>query len=125
MKKVRTDKAPNPVGPYSQAFVSNGLVFTAGQIGLDAISGELAGSDIESQTKQVIENLSAILEEAGSSLDKVIKTTCYLTNMSDYQTYNEVYAKFMIGNPARATVEVKSLPKNALIEIDAVAEISS
>lgn len=124
MKIVQSNNAPTPVGPYSQAIVSNGLVFCAGQIGLDPSSGKMAGLDIESQTDQVIKNLSAVLKESGSSIEKVVKTTCFLKNMDDYTKFNEIYTKFFTGNPARATVEVTKLPKNALIEIDAIAQIS-
>lgn len=123
MKIVHTDKAPKAVGPYSQAIEHNGLVFSAGQIGIDPQTGELVGQDIQSQTDQVIKNLSAVLDESGSSLKKVIKTTCYLKNISDYQAFNEIYAKFFTGNPARATVEVSNLPKNALVEIEVIATI--
>ncbi len=123
MKKIYTNKAPNPVGPYSQALMSNGLIFTAGQIGLDPATGELVGNDIESQTTQVIKNLSAVLIEAGSSLTKVLKTTCYLKNMDNYAKFNEIYAKSFIENPARSTVEVCKLPKDALIEIEVIAEL--
>ncbi|HUQ85388.1 MAG TPA: RidA family protein [Candidatus Limnocylindrales bacterium] len=123
MKKIYTDKAPRPVGPYSQAIISNGMVFTAGQIGLDPISGNLVGVDIAEQTTQVIKNLNEVLTEAGSSLQKVIKTTCYLKNMDDYTVFNEIYAKHFTNNPARSTVEVSKLPKDALIEIEVIAEI--
>ncbi len=123
MKKIHTDKAPRAVGPYSQAIVSNGLVFSAGQIGLDPETGALVGSEIESQTHQVIKNLSAVLEKAGSSLSKVVKTTCYLKNISDYQAFNEIYGKYFTENPARSTVEVSSLPKNALVEIEVIAAV--
>ena len=123
MKTVYTKNAPAAVGPYSQAVISNNLVFCSGQIGLDPDKEELMDG-IESQTHQVIKNLSAVLEEAGSSLEKVIKTTCYLTDISSYQKFNDIYADYFTNNPARATVEVSKLPKNALIEIDVIAEIA-
>ena len=125
MKVIKTVNAPEAVGPYSQAIVSNGLVFCSGQIGLDPSTGEITGQDIKSQTNQVIKNLSAVLVEAGSSLEKVIKTTCYLKNMSDYQKFNDIYAKFFTTDPARATIEVSKLPKDALVEIEAIAEVNS
>lgn len=123
MKKVHTDKAPNPVAPYSQAIITGNLIFTAGQIGLDSQTNELVGNDISAQTNQAIKNIKAILEETGSSLDEVVKTTCYLTSMSNYQTFNEIYAKFFTEKPARATIEVSKLPKDALVEIEAIAEV--
>lgn len=109
MKIVQTNNAPAAVGPYSQAIISNGLVFCSGQIGLDSKSGELNGADIISQTSQVVFNLKAVLEEAGSSLSNVVKTTCYLTDLSNYQKFNEIYSKYFTGGPARATVEVTNL----------------
>lgn len=124
MKKIHTDHAPEAVGPYSQAIVSGNLIFCSGQIGLDPKSGELKGADIISQTSQVIFNLQSILEAAGSSLDNVVKTTCYLTDLSTYQKFNEVYGKYFTKNPARATVEVSNLPKDAIVEIEAIAEIT-
>ncbi|HVF69736.1 MAG TPA: RidA family protein [Xanthomonadales bacterium] len=123
MKVIKTDTAPKVVGPYSQAIVAGDMIFCSGQIGLDPATGEMAGDDIESQTNQVIKNLSAVLEEAGSFLNKVVKTTCYLKNMDDYTRFNEIYAKFFISNPARATIEVSKLPKDALVEIEAIAAI--
>jgi 2-iminobutanoate/2-iminopropanoate deaminase len=124
MKKVHTDKAPKAVGPYSQATISNDLVFCSGQIGLDPITNNLVGDDIVSQTEQTLKNLKAVLEQAGSSLNKSVKTTCYLKNISDYQKFNEIYEKYFIGKPARATIEVSNLPKGALVEIDVIAEIN-
>lgn len=123
MKKIHTDHAPKAVGPYSQAIISNGLVFCSGQIGLDPETGEFYGADISAQTRQAIENLQSVLQEAGSSLRKVVKTTCYLSKMSEYQEFNKIYESYFINAPARATVEVSSLPKGALVEIDAIAEV--
>lgn len=122
MRKIHTDKAPTPVGPYSQAFASNRFVFCAGQIGIDPATGELIGSDIKSQTHQTIKNIEAVLLKAESSLGKVVKTTCYLTDMDNYKTFNEIYATYFTTNPPRATIEVTKLPKNALIEIEVIAE---
>lgn len=122
MKTIHTDSAPKAVGPYSQAIVSNGLVFCSGQIGLDPEKQTLV-EGIEAQTHQVLKNLQAVLEEAGSSLDQVIKTTIYVKDMNDFAAVNEIYGSYFSEHkPARATVEVSSLPKGAIIEIDAIAE---
>ncbi|MDR2924073.1 MAG: RidA family protein [Treponema sp.] len=122
MKVIQTNAAPAAIGPYSQAVVSGSMVFTSGQIPLSA-DGQIAGSSITGQTEQVIKNLGAVLEAAGSSLAKVVKTTCFLADMNDFAAFNEVYAKHFTGKPARSTVAVKQLPKNALVEIEAAAEI--
>ncbi|MEA2100805.1 MAG: RidA family protein [Campylobacterota bacterium] len=121
MKLVQTDKAPSAIGPYSQAVVANGMVYTSGQIALTP-DGVMLESDVVIQTKQVLKNLKAVLEEAGSSMDKVIKTTIFIDSMDDFTIINEIYEKaFGTHKPARATVAVKTLPKNALVEIDAIA----
>jgi 2-iminobutanoate/2-iminopropanoate deaminase len=119
---VETDAAPKAIGPYQQAICANGFVFTAGQIALDPRTGNLIGGGIGAQTRQVLENLDAVLRAAGSSMDQVVKATIFLKNMADFQTVNEVYAEYL-GNskPARSTVAVAELPKGALIEIDLVA----
>lgn len=123
MKFVQTNKAPSAIGPYSQAVVANGMVFTSGQIALTP-EGVMLESEIVIQTKQVLKNLQAVLEEAGSSMDSVIKTTIFLASMDDFVVVNEIYAEaFGSHKPARSTVAVKTLPKNALVEIDAVALI--
>jgi 2-iminobutanoate/2-iminopropanoate deaminase len=123
MKMIQTSAAPAAIGPYSQAFVSGNLVFTSGQIPLSPGTGEVAGTAIAEQTEQVIKNLGAVLEAAGSSLPKVVKTTCFLADMNDFAAFNEVYAKHFTGKPARSTVAVRQLPKSVLVEIEAVAEI--
>lgn len=123
MKKIYTKSAPEAVGPYSQAVISNGFIFLSGQIGVDPITGELSGATVEAQAEQVIKNLTSVLDEGGSSLNKVVKTTCFLKNINDFQKFNDIYAKYFTHNPARATVEVSGLPKNALVEIEAIAEI--
>lgn len=121
MKFVQTDKAPSAIGPYSQAVVANGMVFTSGQIALTP-EGVMLEGDVSVQTKQVLKNLIAVLEAAGSSLQDVVKTTIFLDNMDDFATVNAIYAEaFGDHKPARSTVAVKTLPKNALVEIDAVA----
>lgn len=123
MKFVQTNKAPSAIGPYSQAVVANGMVFTSGQIALTP-EGVMLESDIALQTKQVLQNLQAVLEEAGSSMGGVIKTTIFLASMDDFAAVNEIYAEaFGSHKPARSTVAVKTLPKNALVEIDAIALI--
>lgn len=123
MQKISTEKAPKAIGPYSQAIKSGGLVFTSGQIPLDAVSGEIVGSNIEEQANQVMKNLSAVLEEGGSSLDLIVKTTCFLADMSDFAKFNEVYSSFIKNAPARSCVAVKTLPKNVLCEVEAIAEL--
>lgn len=121
MKFVQTDKAPSAIGPYSQAVVINGMVYTSGQIALTP-EGVMLEDDVVVQTKQVLQNLQAVLEEAGSSLNSVIKTTIFIADMDDFVTINELYEEaFGSHKPARSTVAVKTLPKNALVEIDAVA----
>jgi 2-iminobutanoate/2-iminopropanoate deaminase len=121
---IRTEAAPAPYqgAPYSQAIVANGLVFVSGQLSLRPGEKELTGGDIGAQTEQVFANLRAILDEAGSSLDELVKTTVYLQNLGDFPRMNEVYAKYVGGTPpARATVEVAKLPSGALVEIEAIA----
>ena len=121
MKFVQTDRAPSAIGPYSQAVVANGMVYTSGQIALTP-EGVMLENDVVIQTKQVLKNLQAVLEEAGSSMDLVVKTTIFIDSMDDFVIINEIYeAAFGTHKPARATVAVKTLPKNALVEIDAVA----
>ncbi len=125
MKSVQTDKAPQAIGPYSQAIVVDGMVYTSGQIALlpDG-SDELLSKDVETQTKQVLANLKNVLEAAGSSMDRVIKTTIFLADMDDFAKVNAIYEEaFGQHKPARSTVAVKTLPKNALVEIDAIAKV--
>ena len=121
MKFVQTNKAPSAIGPYSQAVIANGVVYTSGQIALTP-EGIMLENDVIIQTKQVLQNLKAVLEEAGSSMNQVIKTTIFIDSMDDFAIINEIYEEaFGSHKPARATVAVKTLPKNALVEIDAVA----
>ncbi len=122
-ESINTTKAPNAIGPYSQAIVSNGLVYCSGQTPIDPQTQQLVSGPIGEQTARVIENLKAVLEAAGSSLGKAVKTTVYLTDMADFAAMNEVYARYFTGKPARVTVAVKALPKNALVEIDCIAEV--
>ncbi len=124
MKVVSTQEAPQAIGPYSQAIIANGMVFTSGQIALSP-AGEIVCDDVEGQTKQVLTNLSAVLKEAGSSLEKVVKTTIFLSDMDDFKAVNEVYATFFnTHKPARSTVAVKTLPLNVKVEIDCIALIN-
>jgi 2-iminobutanoate/2-iminopropanoate deaminase len=119
---VSTDKAPAAVGPYSQAIIAGDFVYTAGQLSLDPKTGELLGEDVAAQTRKTIENLKSVLEAAGTSLDRVVKTTIYLTDMGNFAEMNAVYAEFFPSDPpARSTVEVGPLAKGAIVEIDAVA----
>jgi len=120
-EKISTNNAPAAIGPYSQAVVCGGLVFTSGQIALDPETGLLSGN-IKEQTHRVCKNLRAVLEASGSSLDKVVKTTCFISDMADFAAFNEVYAEYFVGKPARSCVAVKALPKGALVEVEAVAE---
>jgi 2-iminobutanoate/2-iminopropanoate deaminase len=121
-RKVETTGAPKAIGPYSQAIVAGDFVFASGQIPLDPNTGEMVAGDIAAQTEQVLRNLSAVLEAAGSSLESVVKTTVYLADMNDFVRMNEVYAGFFTTDaPARATVEAARLPRDARVEIDAIA----
>jgi 2-iminobutanoate/2-iminopropanoate deaminase len=121
-KIVATEKAPRAVGPYSQAVIAGGFVFTAGMLALDPQTGDVVGEDIGAQTRQALSNVQGILEAAGSSLDRVVKTTVFLRDIRDFPQMNAVYAEFFPADPpARSTVEVGPLPKGALIEIDAIA----
>jgi reactive intermediate/imine deaminase len=122
MKKIETVNAPGAIGPYSQGFVKNGFVFTSGQIPVDPVTGNIPDG-ISAQAKQSCENVAAILQAAGSDLTKVIKTTCFLADMGDFAAFNAVYAEYFTGKPARSCVAVKTLPKNVLCEIEAIAEI--
>lgn len=122
MQVISTDKAPAAIGPYSQAMKVNGMVFTSGQIPLNPKTGEIQGTTIEEQAEQVMKNLAAVLEAAGSSYEKTVKTTCFLADMADFAAFNEIYAKYFTGKPARSCVAVKTLPKNVLCEVEVIAE---
>ena len=121
--KIHTNDAPAAIGPYSQAIVSGNLVFTSGQIAINPKTGNVEAKTIEEQTRQVCENLSEVLKTAGSSLEKVVKTVCFLRNMEDFAAFNAVYGEYFTGKPARSCVAVRELPKNVLVEVDTVAEI--
>lgn len=125
MRAIHTDKAPKAIGPYVQGNIINGLLFASGQVPLDPETGEVVGATIEEQTKQVLKNISAILEEVKSDFDHVVKTTCFLKNMDDFAAFNEVYASaFTSQLPARSAVEVARLPKDVLIEIEIIAAVN-
>ena len=121
LKVTNTEKAPAAIGPYSQAIGFGDLVFASGQIPLDPASGEVVGANIEEQATQVMKNISAILEANNVDFKNVIKTTCFLADMSDFDKFNEVYAKYFVSNPARSCVAVKGLPKNVLCEVEVIA----
>lgn len=123
MQKVYTNKAPEALGPYTQAIKSAGLVFTSGQIAINPETGNIEGTDIASQTEQVCKNLAEVLKQAGSSLEKVVKTTCFLKEMGDFAAFNEVYGKYFTEKPARSCVAAKQLPKDVLVEVEVIAEL--
>lgn len=123
MEKIYTKKAPDAIGPYSQAIKVNGFVFTSGQIAINPATGEVEAKTIEEQTHQVCTNLKNVLEQAGSSLEKAIKTTCFLANMEDFVAFNGIYGEYFTCKPARSCVAVKQLPKNVLVEVEVIAEV--
>ena len=123
MEKIFTENAPAAIGPYSQAMKVGNLVYTSGQIPIDPATGNIESQDITGQTEQVMKNLDAVLAAAGSSFDKAVITLCFLKDMSDFAAFNEVYAKYFTGKPARSCVAVAALPKGALVEVEVVAEI--
>lgn len=122
-EKIYTKNAPDAIGPYSQAIKVGGLVFTSGQIAINPATGNVEADTIEGQTEQVMKNLKAILEEAGTSMDKAVKTVCFLADMNDFARFNEIYGNYFTGKPARSCVAVKTLPKNVLCEVEAIAEL--
>lgn len=123
MQKVNTTKAPAAIGPYSQAIIVNGVLYTSGQIPLDPVSGAVVEGGIKEQTLQVMMNIKAVLEEASTSFNNVFKTTCFLSNMADFAAFNDVYGEYFTGKPARSCVAVKELPKGVLVEVEAIAVI--
>ena len=124
MIKIHTEKAPAAVGPYSQAIVSGGMVYTSCQIAIDPVTNTITADTIEGQTEQIMKNLAAVLETAGSSFEKAVKTTCFLADMNDFAAFNEIYGKYFTSLPARSCVAVKTLPKGALAEVEVIAESS-
>ena len=123
MHQIATPNAPAAIGPYCQATVHNGFLFTSGQIPLDPADGSIVGTTIEEQSHRVCQNLSAVLTAAGSDLSKVLKTTCFLADMNDFAAFNSVYAQYFTGKPARSCVAVKTLPKNVLVEVECIAVV--
>ena len=122
-KEIITSNAPAAIGPSSQAWIAGGLLFTSGQIPINPENGAIEGTDIEGQTAQVLKNIDAVLREAGTGPERVVKTTCYLKNIGDFAAFNAVYAQYFTGKPARSCFEVGALPKDALVEIEVVAEV--
>ena len=123
MEKIYTKNAPDAIGPYSQAMKVGNLVFTSGQIAINPASGAVEATDIEGQTHQVCKNLCAVLEAAGTSVENVVKTTCFLKNMEDFAAFNGVYGSYFVSKPARSCVAAKQLPKDVLVEVEVIAEI--
>ena len=121
--KIATDKAPAAIGPYSQAMVVGGLVFTSGQIAINPENGNIEATDVIGQTEQVMKNLTAVLAAAGTDMSRAVKTTCFLADIADFAAFNEVYAKYFTEKPARSCVAAKALPKGALVEVEVIAEV--
>lgn len=123
MKTISTTKAPAAIGPYSQAKLVNGMLYVSGQIPVNPATGEIAGTDIETQAEQVMKNVGAVLEEAGTGFENVVKTTCFIADMADFATFNAIYEKYFISKPARSCVAVKQLPKSVLAEVEVIAVV--
>ena len=123
INKIHTDKAPAAIGPYSQAVVCNGMVYTSGQIAINPATGNVEATDIVGQTEQVMKNLGEVLTAAGSSFDNAVKTTCFLADIADFAAFNEVYGKYFTSKPARSCVAAKALPKNVLVEVEVIAAV--
>ncbi|MDO4485352.1 MAG: RidA family protein [Bacillota bacterium] len=121
IRRIHTENAPAAVGPYSQAIEVNGIVYSSGQIPLDPATGEIVEGDIKVQTERVMKNLMAVLEEAGTKQENIVKTMCFLADMNDFAAFNEVYAEYITEKPARSCVAVKTLPKNVLCEVEVIA----
>ncbi len=123
LKKIATDKAPAAIGPYSQGIITGNLLFASGQIAINPANGLIEAEGIVDQTEQVMKNIGAILEAAGTDYTRVVKTTCFLADMNDFATFNEIYARYFTEKPARSCVAVKTLPKNVLCEVEVIAEV--
>ena len=123
IKKVHTDNAPQAIGPYSQAVICGNMLYTSGQIAINPASGEVEATDIEGQTQQVMKNLAAVLAEAGTSFDNVVKTTCFLKDMGDFAAFNKIYGEVFTSKPARSCVAATTLPKDVLVEVEVIAVI--
>ena len=123
LKKIATEKAPAAIGPYSQAIVCGDMLFTSGQIAIDPAVGDIVAKDIVGQTEQVMKNLTAVLEAAGTTMENAVKTTCFLADIADFAAFNEVYGRYFTSKPARSCVAAKALPKGALVEVEVIAKI--
>ena len=123
MKKIHTNHAPEAIGPYSQAVIAGGMLYTSGQIAINPATGEVEATDIQGQTEQIMKNLGAILTEAGSDFKKAVKTTCFLAGMGDFAAFNDIYGQYFTEKPARSCVAVKTLPKGVLAEVEVIAEV--
>lgn len=123
LKKIATEKAPAAIGPYSQGIITGNLLFASGQIAVNPANGTIEAEGIVEQTEQVMKNIGALLEAAGTDYTRVVKTTCFLADMNDFATFNEIYAKYFTEKPARSCVAVKTLPKNVLCEVEVIAEV--
>ena len=123
IKKISTTKAPAAIGPYSQGIIAGDMLFASGQIPIDPATGEIHGNNITEQAEQVMKNLGAVLTEAGTTFEKVVKTTCFIADMGDFAKFNEIYAKYFTEKPARSCVAVKTLPKNVLCEVEVIAVV--
>ena len=123
MKKIHTNHAPAAIGPYSQAVIAGGMLYTSGQIAINPATGEVEAADIQGQTEQIMKNLGAILTEAGSDFKKAVKTTCFLADMDDFAAFNAIYGQYFTEKPARSCVAVKTLPKGVLAEVEVIAEV--
>ncbi len=122
-KTIYTPDAPEALGPYSQAVIAGNMVFTSGQIAINPATNQIEADDIDGQTTQVMKNLGAVLEKAGTSFEKAVKTTCFLRNMSDFVAFNKIYAEYFTSKPARSCVAVRELPKDVLVEVEVIAEL--
>lgn len=123
LKKIYTKNAPEAIGPYSQAIVCKGMLYTSGQIAINPATGEVEETTIEGQTLQVMKNLSAVLTEAGTTFENAVKTTCFLSDMADFAAFNKIYGEYFTGKPARSCVAAKQLPKNVLVEVEVIAAL--
>lgn len=123
LQKISTEKAPAAIGPYSQGIIANNMLFASGQIPINPATGEIEGTDITAQAEQVCKNVGELLKAAGSDYANVVKTSCFLADMGDFAAFNEVYARYFTGNPARSCVAVKTLPKNVLCEVEVIAAL--
>ena len=123
LHKISTDKAPAAIGPYSQGIIANGMLFASGQIPINPVTGNIEGEDITAQAELVMKNVGALLAEAGTCYENVVKTTCFLADMDDFAAFNEVYTRYFTEKPARSCVAVKTLPKNVLCEVEVMAEV--